>query len=390
MYPTYSPEPVKLRPRPEANTKVVNFEWLKDLLLSKDLSRNAELNWVNPSDSLRFLDGASMLGNYVAFQSMPRSGNSFLRRIIEIVTGVYSGSDMNYLVTIMMMGSNMSGEDTVPQDNLCWITKTHWPMNSPMGATKFPAQKCFSIVRNPIDMIASFCLLMNTASHSATTTVPINEVDPEYWDKFAPVIWDALNKSQIAMADLCEPAIPTYYIRYEDLVLNPKPVLMELFAFLLDVDNVVGTVVEQRIDDYCDKGNKGASVYKLKADPRKNLCRNRGMYTEDQLERLKEQCREYLYYFNYVDCGEAGESDPNTAFMTYDGETKHDPELLSKLYNGYKKANVNALASVSRKETTETEPMKSFTFNESFPADPDIGKVGVICHKLTIKEPANK
>ena len=38
--------------------------------------------------------------------------------------------------------------------------------------------------------------------------------------------------------------IPTFYLRYEDLVLDPEPVLIDLFCFLLDVASISGTVVE--------------------------------------------------------------------------------------------------------------------------------------------------
>ena len=41
--------------------------------------------------------------------------------------------------------------------------------------------------------------------------------------------------------------IPTYFMRYEDLRMNPKPVLEGLFRFLLDVESIKGTVVERRI-----------------------------------------------------------------------------------------------------------------------------------------------
>ena len=58
-----------------------------------------------------------------------------------------------------------------------------------------------------------------------------------------------------------EPALPTYYVRYEDLVLNPQPVLMELFRFLLEVPSIEGTVVEKRILDYCAKGSESAAAY---------------------------------------------------------------------------------------------------------------------------------
>ena len=40
-------------------------------------------------------------------------------------------------------------------------------------------------------------------------------------------------------------------MRYEDLRLNPEPVLMEVFRFLLDVESLEGTVVEKRIQDIC-------------------------------------------------------------------------------------------------------------------------------------------
>ena len=52
-----------------------------------------------------------------------------------------------------------------------------------------------------------------------------------------------------------KPVIPTYFIRYEDMVLNPEPVLLELFAFLFAVDSIEGTLIEKRIKDYVAKGS---------------------------------------------------------------------------------------------------------------------------------------
>lgn len=66
---------------------------------------------------------------------MPRCGNSFLRRILETITGVYTGSDMNIdLTTQLLFGGRLAGEETVSDDNLVWVTKTHWPMESPLGS----------------------------------------------------------------------------------------------------------------------------------------------------------------------------------------------------------------------------------------------------------------
>ena len=52
---------------PGKDTPTVSFKWLKELLLSKDMNRNSELNWAN-NGQYRFLDGEEdLMGNMVAF-----------------------------------------------------------------------------------------------------------------------------------------------------------------------------------------------------------------------------------------------------------------------------------------------------------------------------------
>jgi len=90
---------------------------------------------------------------------------------------------MSIDVTLQIVfAGRLAGEETVSHENLCWITKTHWPMESPCGATPFSAQKCISIVRNPIDMIPSLANLLITTSHTFTTTEPFHEADPTWWN----------------------------------------------------------------------------------------------------------------------------------------------------------------------------------------------------------------
>ena len=57
-----------------------------------------------------------------------------------------------------------------------------------------------------------------------------------------------------------EPAIPTYYVRYEDLILNCQETLEQLFCFLLEVESIAGTVIEKRIRD------------QLSPDPPRGVC----------------------------------------------------------------------------------------------------------------------
>ena len=122
--------------RPGPNTPVLNFKYIKELLLSTDLSRNAELDWMKDG-SLRFLDGEDIRGNQVAFASFARSGNTFLRRFLEQITGIYTGSDMRVEFTKNVQFMGLDGEGAGLDDNLVWITKTHYPMESPHGADEF-------------------------------------------------------------------------------------------------------------------------------------------------------------------------------------------------------------------------------------------------------------
>jgi len=53
--------------------------------------------------STKFLDSkVDMSGNRIAFASYPRTGNSFLRKILENITGVFTGSDMPLFKTMQL------------------------------------------------------------------------------------------------------------------------------------------------------------------------------------------------------------------------------------------------------------------------------------------------
>ena len=166
------------RSGPESLT--VNFNHLKELLLSKDLSRLSELEWIS-QQNLRFLDGSvDMKGSVVALMSFPRSGNTFLRRFIELCTGIWTGSDMNVKHTLAGQLLGMAGEQVVG-DNTVWVTKTHHALPSPL-VTKFTANRQICIVRNPIDVIPSMLYLINSGSHSLVPKEIVHEEFKEEWD----------------------------------------------------------------------------------------------------------------------------------------------------------------------------------------------------------------
>ena len=48
--------------------------------------------------------------------------------------------------------------------------------------------------------------------------------------------------------------IPLYFIRFEDMINDPKPVLTELFQFCLNMPTLEGSVIEERINFVLSKG----------------------------------------------------------------------------------------------------------------------------------------
>jgi len=100
LYPDYLLDS-EMRIRPVRTTQVVNLNFLIDLLKSKD-----ELLWLKNKwlfdGQMRFLDGRINAFNKVAFSSIPRSGNSFLRKYLEMLTGISTGSDNTLHLSVIL------------------------------------------------------------------------------------------------------------------------------------------------------------------------------------------------------------------------------------------------------------------------------------------------
>ena len=89
----------------------VSLDGLIKLFKSKDLDAYEEYKKAYLDDKkLRFLDMKSDKNNIVAYKSFPRSGNTFLRKYIELITGVPTGSEMPLSITGAFQTSGMIGE----------------------------------------------------------------------------------------------------------------------------------------------------------------------------------------------------------------------------------------------------------------------------------------
>jgi len=104
------------------------------------------------------------VGHKVAYDSFARSGNTFLRKLFEQVTGISTGSNFPMIPATMQQMLGMRGEGYI--DGRVWIIKS--PVVSPgLPLEPYSSNKVIMCVRNPLDVFPSMMQLLGTMSHSA-------------------------------------------------------------------------------------------------------------------------------------------------------------------------------------------------------------------------------
>lgn len=99
----------------------------------------------------------------VLLVSYPRSGNSYLRKLIEKETSIVTGSDSrpNRTLSASLLKFGYKGEGIV--DDSVWVVKSHFPER--LGYVKFYVKKVILLVRNPFDCIESYFHMGMTNTH---------------------------------------------------------------------------------------------------------------------------------------------------------------------------------------------------------------------------------
>jgi hypothetical protein len=95
--------------------------------------------------------------------SYPRSGNSFVRKMLELKTGIITGSDSrpNRTLSASLLKFGYCGEGVVDQS--VWVVKSHFPER--LGYIRFPVNRIVFVVRNPFDAIESYFHMGMTNTH---------------------------------------------------------------------------------------------------------------------------------------------------------------------------------------------------------------------------------
>ena len=83
-------------------TPVINLKMLMGLLKSKDGELWERCKWMFDPKHFRYLDGEANPSQKVAFCSFPRSGNTFLRKYMELLTGIVTGADNTLDVNVFL------------------------------------------------------------------------------------------------------------------------------------------------------------------------------------------------------------------------------------------------------------------------------------------------
>lgn len=187
-----------------------------------------------------------------------------------MVTGVATGADMSVEFSADLQLSEFKGEEVT--NDLVWIKKSHdpkWNLNNRLHKSN----KIICCVRNPFDTIASLMNFFLTLIHSGQLQEKFSDF-AEVWDKLIKEGAQAIKIYHERVLAEMKPAVPTLFIRYEDLRSSPQKTLEEIFTFVLGT-NIEGRNIQKRISSIVNLGHEATAAYAQKIDTKAKINFNR-------------------------------------------------------------------------------------------------------------------
>ena len=167
---------------------------------------------------------------------------------------------MNLELNIDLQLTDFKAEEIT--DSTVWVYKSHDPEQK-WKSKRAVCNKVICCVRNPFDQIPSSAQFGATKAQSGSINEKLSDF-PEQWNTFlrggAQTCHDYHEK---LMADVPQ-KVPIYYIRYEDLRVDPQTTLEGLFCFILNLQSLEGTNIQRRIKHVCDQGHAATVSYAQK------------------------------------------------------------------------------------------------------------------------------
>ncbi len=221
-------------------------------------------------------------GDYkrVYLATYPRSGNHWMRYLIEEATGVatssvYCDSDPQHLPTLFpwkgyVCQGGYEGDKRYPNKGEIVVLKTHYPAIVAYDQDNEPPEgKIIRVVRHPIDSIYSYYALFSTDENPSISPIPQEFLlaSIESWRAFQEY-W---NERQNVLT-----------FRYEDLMDNPLGYIRKTLLF------IGYKVRDERIR---------AAIHKY--PPNSRVLKHAMHYTEEQLALVASELEPLLKRFNY-------------------------------------------------------------------------------------------
>lgn len=164
-------------------SEIVNYLTLHELWILGCTCRTSFITFLREKSSregLQQREQSSLISNHARFLSKfsthdkillvsyPRSGNSYVRKMLEMRTGIVTGSDSrpNRTLSASLLRFGYRGEGVTDQS--VWVVKSHYPER--LGYIRVPVQRAVLVVRNPFDSIESYFHMGMTNTHDKVLT----------------------------------------------------------------------------------------------------------------------------------------------------------------------------------------------------------------------------
>jgi hypothetical protein len=122
------------------------------------------------------------------------------------------------------------------------------------------------------------------------------------------------------------------------MLIEPQKTLEDIFAFLLNLKSIEGTIVQKRIEKMLDQKYGAKMYYKPQTV---GLNKNINRWNKDQLENLKAVAPENLFFFGY-----ANHDNNPTGFVDFENPADH----YSSLHYGFKELNARMMDYITSPE----------------------------------------
>ncbi|GAA99330.1 uncharacterized protein L969DRAFT_619488 [Mixia osmundae IAM 14324] len=163
------------------------------------------------------------------FSSFPRSGNTYVRSLVERASGYQTSS----IYCDRPLAKTFHGECDSLADNTYFV-KSHYPWGRdlPESANVSEHWQAFDrnmrIIRNPLDVIYSFYNFQQTKSHTGRieNLAPFGQADQVGLQRY-------IHGYNAHARYWAEAPIREHLVRYEDLRSQPLPTLLGMLSFLL-------------------------------------------------------------------------------------------------------------------------------------------------------------